>query len=166
LETIASFFRERDRFARHAGIELVEIGPGRALARLRVRKEHLNGVDTGHGGAIFTLADFAFAVAVNSHGVAAVASGASVTFVRPAREGDVLLAEAVETARQVRVSVCSVTVTDAAGQTVAVFLGTAFRKDRPLLPGTEPAAPGPGAGGEAEPPADPPAPPAGRHDSN
>ena len=54
----------KDRYARHSGIELVDVGPGTATVRMRIVDEHRNGVGMVHGGAIFTLADFAFAAAV------------------------------------------------------------------------------------------------------
>jgi len=53
----------RDRFAAANGVRLLEAGPGLARACLRLRPSHLNGVDVVQGGAVFTLADFAFAVA-------------------------------------------------------------------------------------------------------
>ena len=100
---IHDFFAQRDRFARHCGIELVEVGPGTARARLTVRDEHLNGVDTCHGGAIFTLADFAFAADCNSHGTVAVALNVSITYLTAACVGDVLEATAEEVAKKKKV---------------------------------------------------------------
>jgi acyl-CoA thioesterase len=121
----------RDRWAALAGARLVEVREGYARVRMRLREEHLNGVDVAQGGAIFTLADFAFAVASNSHGTVAVALDVSITFARAARTG-VLTAEAVEESVSRRVSVCAVRVTDARGEVVALFRGTAFRKEEPI----------------------------------
>ncbi|MHC5173758.1 MAG: PaaI family thioesterase, partial [Planctomycetota bacterium] len=70
----------KDAFAEHNGIELVEIGPGMARAVMTVGNEHFNGVGIVHGAAIFSLADFAFAAASNSHGVVAVAINANISF--------------------------------------------------------------------------------------
>lgn len=120
-----------DRFAARAGISLVEVGPGRARARMRLRRDHMNGVAVAQGGAVFTLADFAFAAACNSHGTVAVALDTSITFARAATRG-VLVAEAVEESVSRRVSVCNVKVTDDRGEIVALFRGTAFRKDEPV----------------------------------
>ena len=80
-------FFGRDRFAAGAGIRLVECGPGRAVARMALRPGHLNGVDVAQGGAVFTLADFAFAVACNSHGPVALAIDVSVSFLAATRRG-------------------------------------------------------------------------------
>jgi acyl-CoA thioesterase len=118
----------RDRFAAHAGVRLVELREGYARATLRLRADHLNGVGVVQGGAIFTLADLAFAAACNSHGTVAVALDVSITFARAAVRGT-LTAEAREIAVSRRVSVCDVRVTDASGALVAAFKGTAFRKE-------------------------------------
>ncbi len=120
-----------DRWAALAGARLVEVREGYARVRMRLRPEHLNGVGVVQGGAVFTLADFAFAVCSNSHGTVAVALDVAITFARAARTG-VLVAEAREESRSRRVSVCDVRVTDAAGEVVALFRGTAFRKDDAL----------------------------------
>ena len=52
-------FLKNDRFAEHCGIELVEVGEGRAKTRMKIEDRHLNGVNVVHGGAIFSLADLA-----------------------------------------------------------------------------------------------------------
>jgi acyl-CoA thioesterase len=129
------FFR-RDRFAAHAGARLLSVSPGRARARMRLSERHLNGVDVAQGGAIFTLADLAFAAAANSHGTVAVAVNVAISFVKAA-VGGTLTAEAREVARSARLSTCVVRVTDASGDLVALFNGTAYRKREALgaLPG-------------------------------
>ena len=120
-----------DRWAALAGAKLAEVREGYARVRMRLRPEHLNGVGVVRGGAVFTLADFAFAVASNSHGTVAVALDVAITFARAARTG-VLVAEAREESVSRRVSVCNVRVTDAAGEVIALFRGTAFRKEESL----------------------------------
>ncbi|HEY6099649.1 MAG TPA: hotdog fold thioesterase [Anaeromyxobacter sp.] len=120
-----------DRWAAAAGAKLVELREGYARATLRLRPVHLNGVGVAQGGAVFTLADFAFAAAANSHGTVAVALDTSITFARAATRG-VLTAEAREESLSRRVSVCNVRVTSEDGAVVALFRGTAFRKDETL----------------------------------
>jgi acyl-CoA thioesterase len=129
-EFLRAFFK-RDRFAAGAGIKLDEARPGYARARMKVRDAHLNGADVVQGGAVFTLADLAFAVACNSHGTLALAVDVTISFLRPTRSGT-LIAEAFEVARSRRLSRCEVKVVDAAGEPVALFHGTAFVKDEPL----------------------------------
>jgi acyl-CoA thioesterase len=118
---------EGDRFAAHCGISLVAVSPGLARARMELDARHLNGVGIVQGGAIFTLADFAFAAAANSHGTVAVAVDVSISFVKAVKAG-VLTAEAREEAMSARLSTCLVRVTDDAGELVALFKGTAYRK--------------------------------------
>jgi acyl-CoA thioesterase len=120
-----------DRFAARNGIELLEVQEGRARARLTVGSEHLNAAGVVQGGAVFTLADFAFAAASNSRGNVALAIEAHVTFLRAVRSG-ILLAEAREESGSRRLSTCTVRVLDEKGELVALFTGTAYRKDDEL----------------------------------
>jgi acyl-CoA thioesterase len=126
MQAIWEFFKN-DRFARHSGIELLEIGAGRAKAKMAITDSHLNGVNVVHGGAIFTLADLAFAAASNSHGTVAVAINASIWFVKAAR-GGALYAEATEVSRNPKLATYSIQVTDDAGEIVASFEGMVYRK--------------------------------------
>jgi acyl-CoA thioesterase len=80
------------------GMELVTLDEGRAVVRMAVTEVMVNGHAIAHGGFVFALADSAFALACNSHGPVTVAAGGDITFVSPARLGDVLVAEAVERA--------------------------------------------------------------------
>ena len=121
---------KRDLFARHVGIELLEVSPGSATARLRVQPHHLNGVDIVQGGAIFTLADLAFAAAANSHGTVAVAVNVSITFLKAARSGT-LLAVAREVSLNPKLGTYTVEVKDESGSVVALFQGLAYRKTAP-----------------------------------
>lgn len=123
---------ERDRFAVQAGIRLVEVGEGHARAVMEVAPSHLNGVDVVQGGALFTLADFAFAAACNSHDRVAVAIDVSISFVKGVSSGT-LVADATEEALTERLSTCLVRVTDEAGDLVALFKGTAYRKRPPRV---------------------------------
>jgi acyl-CoA thioesterase len=99
-----------DRASRELGIELVESGTGFATARMAVTAAMVNGHGVAHGAFVFAVADTAFACACNSHGPATVAAGAEITFVAPAHEGDVLVAEAIERTRFGRNGICDVTV--------------------------------------------------------
>ncbi len=99
-----------DRASAALGIELVEADDNRAVARLRVRPDMVNGHAIAHGGIVFALADTAFACACNSAGPATVAASAEITFVSAARLGDELLAEAVLRTRYGRRGVYDVTV--------------------------------------------------------
>ncbi|MFB3881212.1 MAG: hotdog fold thioesterase [Armatimonadota bacterium] len=118
---------KRDAFANHLGIELIEAGVGRAKVRMAIEDEHRNSVGMVHGGVIYTLADYAFAVACNSHGVLAVAINCSISYFRPP-QGAVLTAEATEVSVSRHLGSYTVRVTDAGGDLVALFQGMAYRK--------------------------------------
>lgn len=137
MQQIKQFFTNEDKFARHCGIELLEVGSGWAKARMRIEPHHLNGARTVHGGAIFTLADFAFAVASNSHGQLAMGINTSVSFVKAATQGS-LYAEAREQSKNPKLAAYSVLISDDAGDTVAIFQGMVYRKQAPIIPADYP----------------------------
>jgi acyl-CoA thioesterase len=130
FQRLQAFF-EHDEFARQNGIRLVEVRLGFARAELTVEPRHLNAVGTLQGGAFFTLADFAFAAASNSHGQVAVACQTDLTFFKAVRSGT-LTATAEEISRTRRLSTCMIRVTDEQQNLVALFKGVAFIKDTPL----------------------------------
>lgn len=109
--------------ARVWGLELEEVGEGYARVRMLVRADMLNGHRTAHGGMIFALADSAFAYACNSRNEVTVAQQASIAFLAPAREGDVLIAEAREDALAGRNGVYSVIVRTEDQRAIAHFHG-------------------------------------------
>lgn len=133
MQALQSFLQAGDKFAAHSGIELVSVAPGHAVTRLEVQPWHLNAVGLVQGGAIFTLADFAFAAASNSHGTVAVGINVSITFQNAARTG-VLTAEAREVSCNPKLASYTVNVTDAAGQPIAIFQGLVYRKKDPVPP--------------------------------
>lgn len=118
----------KDRFVREIGIDLVTVSAGYAKTRMKVEPRHLNGLDLGHGGAIFTLADYAFAAASNSHGVDAVAINITMSYFKAARAGDELTAEAKEIALSRKIGTYAISVFNQNQETVAFMQGTAFRK--------------------------------------
>ena len=130
MENLKAFF-DRDEFARHCGIELLSVSPGHAIARMTVRSCHLNGYRRVQGGALFTLADFAFAAAVNAHGKVAVAINVNITFIKAVTSGT-LLAEAREVAVNPKLGSYTINITDAENALVAVFQGLAYRQSEPV----------------------------------
>ena len=133
MDEIKRFFAARDLFARHSGIELLEVQPGLAKASMKIEPYHFNAAKTVHGGAIFTLADFAFAVASNSHGTLAMGINTSVSFVKAAT-GGTLYAVAREQARNPRLASYLVQITDDSGDVVAIFQGMVYRKKESIIP--------------------------------
>lgn len=99
-----------DMASRGLGMELLDVGDGTALVRMRIGPAMVNGHGIAHGGFVFLLADTAFACACNSRGRVTVAAGADITFIAPAREGDVLTAAAAERVSYGRSGIYDVTV--------------------------------------------------------
>jgi acyl-CoA thioesterase len=99
-----------DLASRNLGMELLEAGDGAATVRMPISSAMVNGHAIAHGGYVFLLADTAFACACNSAGPVTVAAGADITFVAPARAGDVLVATAAERVSYGRSGIYDVTV--------------------------------------------------------
>jgi acyl-CoA thioesterase len=130
-----------DRASQALGIEVSDVAPGRAVARLTVGPTMVNGHAIAHGGYVFTLADTAFAFACNTYGMVTVARSADITFVAPARAGDRLRAEAVERHRSGRSGIYDVTVRredepGTPGQVIAEFRGHSRELTSVLVPPT------------------------------
>jgi acyl-CoA thioesterase len=121
-----TFFSD-DAFASHIGIELVEVSEGGAKVKMDVLDVHRNSHGTVHGGAIFTLADAAFALASNSHGVPAAAINASISYMKATSSGT-LYAEALEFSKNHKLGNYVVIVSDDNGDNIALFQGMVYRK--------------------------------------
>jgi acyl-CoA thioesterase len=104
------------------GMTIVDIGPGRATLTMTVQPHMVNGQRIAHGGFIFTLADSAMAFACNSHNEKAVAAQCDITFIRPGKLGDTLVAIAREISRSGRSGIYDVRVT-AGDEVIAEFRG-------------------------------------------
>ena len=129
---LIDYLNHYDRFAAGAGVRLVEIGDGYARAQMTVTEAHVNGANVCQGGAIFTLADLAFAAAVNSGGLMTVGTSNSITYLRSARIGDVLTAEARQEDHH-KMPFCEIRVTNQDGLLVCVMTGSAYRRQVPLV---------------------------------
>jgi acyl-CoA thioesterase len=130
---VAARMYESD-FAAHAlAISLESVREGAATVSMTVRRDMLNSHAIAHGGFVFTLADTAFAYACNSRNEVTVALQCSISFASAAREGELLRAHAEERTRTKRTSTYDVTVTDAAGEVVALFRGTAYKRSGTVI---------------------------------
>ncbi|EIW3593776.1 hydroxyphenylacetyl-CoA thioesterase PaaI [Salmonella enterica] len=118
---------EKDSCARELGIELIEMDQGFAQMTMAVTPKMLNGHQTCHGGQLFSLADTAFAYACNSQGLAAVASAASIDFLRPAFTGDLLTATAQVKQQGKLTGVYDIEIVNQQQKTVALFRGKSHR---------------------------------------
>jgi acyl-CoA thioesterase len=129
-QAVAEFFG-RDAFAKQNGIIVAEVRPGYGRTEMTVEPRHLNAVGILQGGALFTLADLAFALASNSPGILAVSCQADITHFRAVTSGR-LMAVAEEISRTRRLSTCVVRVMHEDGGLVALFKGVAYIKGSSL----------------------------------
>ena len=104
------------------GMTIVEIGAGRATLTMTVRPDMVNGQRIAHGGFIFALADSAFAFACNSHNDKSVAAQGDITFIKPGKLGDILVATAREISRGGRSGIYDVRVA-VGDEVIAEFRG-------------------------------------------
>jgi acyl-CoA thioesterase len=111
-----------DDASRGLGMEILEVKSGRATLAMTIRPNMVNGQGIAHGGFIFTLADSAFAFACNSHNERVVAAQGNITFIRPGKTGDRLIAAAREISRSGRSGIYDVRVT-VDGIVIAEFRG-------------------------------------------
>ncbi len=122
----AKAFFAGDRYARLTGVELDELTDEYAAASLALRDDHKNAYGGVMGGAIFTLADFAFAALANHLHRPTVAQQVSINYLS-APKGGVLRAKAVCKKNGGRTMVINIDITDDTGRDVAQFIGSGFK---------------------------------------
>jgi acyl-CoA thioesterase len=119
------------------GMEILDIKPGHAQLAMTVKPNMVNGHGIAHGGFIFTLADSAFAFACNSHNERAVAAHGNISFIKPGKLGDRLVATAREVSRSGRSGIYDINVT-ADGVTIAELRGHSRTIGGALVPAPDP----------------------------
>ncbi|MCP3868920.1 MAG: hydroxyphenylacetyl-CoA thioesterase PaaI [Gammaproteobacteria bacterium] len=124
--------QREDRFANLLGMQLEAVEPGFCRVTMEVTENMLNAVGMTHGGVTFSLADFAFAVASNSHGKVAVALSAQINFPAASRVGDILTAVAREQSRTGRTGLYNIEVKAGEDKLVGFFTGTVYRRSDTL----------------------------------
>jgi acyl-CoA thioesterase len=127
MEKILELF-SKDKFSNNCGVKVVEISPGYAKCSMQITENHLNGIGTLMGGAAFTLADFTFSLAANSHGIVAVSTNANISFLKKCSNG-IVTAVAKEISRSHRLGVYRVSLTNDQGEQIVDFTGTCYFKD-------------------------------------
>ena len=132
-DLVRRHFNTHDTFARHMGIEVLEVKPGYAKAVMPLETAQKNGVGLAHCGAIFGLADVAFGGASNSSGDVALGIVSSINYMSAGKTGP-LTAEARELHRSRKLGHYEVLIFDGNNVLMAVCRATAyFRGD--ALPG-------------------------------
>jgi len=124
MKRIIDLFK-KDNFARGCGIEIEEVRHGFAKCSMKVTTNHLNGIGILMGGALFTLADYTFSLAANSHGIIAVTRDASISYIRKCT-GGVVTAIASEVMRDDKSGNYSVEITNKDGEIIAQITGSAY----------------------------------------
>ncbi len=122
----AKEYFKAERFATAAGMQLDELTDRYAVCSVTLEDTHKNALGGVMGGAIFTLADFAFAVLVNNIHRPTVAQQVSINFLS-APKGKSMIAKAVCKRDGKNTSVVNVDVYDETGREIAQFTGTGFK---------------------------------------
>ncbi len=115
---------QADAYARSLGIELVSVSDDEIVLGLVVTAEHLNFLEVGHGGMVFSLADCAFSLGSNAAGERAVAIDTHLVLTAASRLGEQLQASVTEVSRGRTLGTYRVDVSRQDGRTVGLFTGT------------------------------------------
>lgn len=128
IDVLKDKFENEDRYASSLGIKMLELGPGYAKIGMKVTREMVNFHGITHGGAIFSLADSAFGLAANSHGVSAVAMTVSIDYLAMTAPGDYLVAVAEETQRSRKIGNYNIQVLNQDEKVIAAMRGITYLK--------------------------------------
>jgi acyl-CoA thioesterase len=119
---------QKDPFSNYLGAIIEIIKPGHSRVSLTVTDDMANFIGTTHGGVIFTIADMAFGAACNAGGQKAVALNENISFLKPSKPGDRLVAEAKEQETGGRIVSYGITVTEQkSGELLATSQNLAYR---------------------------------------
>lgn len=129
-EKIVDKMYKNDRFSQWLGIERVNISSGKAVLKMTIRKEMLNGFDIAHGGIVFSLADSALAFASNSYGKRSVSIEASISWPKALKEGDEIIAESVQKSLTNKTAIFDINIKDNNSETVGLFRGVVYRTSK------------------------------------
>lgn len=129
-ENIVGQMMDKDAFSKWLGIEILKVEPGKAVLKLVVKPEFLNGFEIAHGGIAYSLADSALAFASNGHGNIAVSSQTSISHFAPARLGDTLTATATELNKSNRLAHYQIAILNQNEELVAQFTGVVYRTQK------------------------------------
>ena len=132
LQKILEYRNNRNRFCQRLGITITELSPGYAKAVKNVTEDDLNPLNVAHGGVYFTMADNAAGSAMAAYGEKAVTLNALYNFMRSAKDGDTLTAEAREIKHGGTVCVYDVRITDQNDVLVGTGTFTFYSLKQPL----------------------------------
>ena len=132
LEKVKKLIQQNDRFGQLLGVEVLDVAEGFAVTQLKVADAHLNAANVAHGGAVFSLADIALAVASNSYGTVALLTNGSITFFGATKVGDTLTARAEEVGGSRKLGHYRVEISNSENDPIAVYTATVYRTGKPL----------------------------------
>lgn len=131
---VVEFLKENDKVSKWLNIDVVEAKPGYVCTKMTVRKDMLNAAGVCHGGVIFSLSDYTFAIASNIYGNVALAISANINFANAAKDGDVLIAKAKELNKTRKLGIYEIKVfRESDNKLIAVFNGEVFIKSENIL---------------------------------
>ena len=132
MMTLKEFLSANDRFALQSGCVLEAIEDGYARASLVVTHDHLNAGGVCQGGAYFTLADLAIAAVMNCHGQLTFGVENNIVYVKSAKVGDRLTAEAHEVVNHHKLPYAEVRISNQDGELLCIVTGIGYRKQAPV----------------------------------
>lgn len=117
---------EKDKFARSIGVQVIEALPERAVCKLEINENHLNGLGLVNGGVLFSIADLAMAVAANANGSSTVTLSSNIEFIKSASCGTlVAVATPIKTGKTISRYRVEITLEETS-QLIAVLNATSF----------------------------------------
>ena len=117
LEELKAFF-SNDRVAMDMGCVILEADSTHSVVRIDIEEKHYNGNNCVQGGVMFTLADFACAVAANADEIAYVSADGNISFLS-AGTGKTLIARADVIRRGKTLVFCEAMLTDENNRNIA-----------------------------------------------
>lgn len=124
---------KNDRFAEYLGFEIIDFTAGGATIQVQVQDHMLNAHATVHGGLLYTLADYAFALACNSYGKTAVGLATTTNFMKSAVAGDTVTAKAIELRKNNRTGFYRIEI-ETKDEVIASVEAIAYRKSGYFIP--------------------------------
>ena len=132
MEKLRKLFEKKDRFAKLLGFDIVEIKEGYAKVEANIQDAYLNAADVLHGGYLFSLADYAFAIASNSKNNLSLAINANITFHKSISKGKIeAIAKEIKDGKNI--ASYEIIIQDENSNLLATFTGTVFRKGVKLV---------------------------------
>ena len=127
IEGVKKHIENYDKLITLFDMKIIGVKEGEAMVKMNVGPDHLNAAKLCHGGAIFSLADVAFALACNSYGKTSLALEVSINYVRPAKLGEELTAYARKLHRGSKTGLYFIEVKNQDNKPVAFLKATSFQ---------------------------------------